>query len=85
MDTTKSKNLHLLHIILGIFFIFSGIFTLFEKKFFYSVWIISLGLFFLVDFLKIILKSKIKASYLTIMHYALALIVLVTGIFSLLS
>jgi len=84
VDNTKSKNLQVLHIILGLFFTIAGLLTLSKANYIFSVWIILLGLLFLIDIVKEVLKSRVKPLYLNILHYAIALIVLITGISTLL-
>jgi hypothetical protein len=84
MNSTQSKSLQLLHLILGFFFTIAGILTLFKVDYLFSVWIISFGLLFLFYTTKDVLKLRVKPVILEIMHYLLALIVLMTGIFTLL-
>ena len=84
MDIIKSKNLQVLHVVLGLFFIITGLFALIKANYLYSIWTISLGLLFLVDILKGLLNSSIKPVYLKIMHYVIVMIVLISGIIVLL-
>jgi hypothetical protein len=80
MNTFKLKNLQVLHLTLGIFFSISGILTLFKANYLFSIWIISLGLFFLSDIFGTLLVSGIKPVLLKTIHYTFAIIVLLTGI-----
>jgi len=84
LNTQKSKNLQVLHFILGLFFTIAGLFTLVKANYLFSSWIISLGLLFLFDSIKDKLNLNVKPLILETVHYALALIVLTTGIFTLL-
>ena len=84
MDIIKSKNLQVLHVVLGLFFIITGLFALIKANYLYGIWTISLGLLFLVDILKGLLNSSIKPVYLKIMHYVIVMIVLISGIIVLL-
>jgi hypothetical protein len=82
--TINSKNLQVLHIILGLFFTLAGILTLTDLNYLFSIWIVSLGFLFLHDSIRDALKQKIKPVIFEILHYTLALIVLITGILTLL-
>ena len=84
MKTTNSKNLWIMHFILGLFFTIAGLFTLVKANYPFSIWIISLGLLFLFDSIKDTLKVKVKSVILDLIHYTLALTVLTTGILTLL-
>jgi len=83
MKNLKSKNLQVLHFILGLFFTIAGLFTLVKANYLFSIWIISLGLLFLFDTIKDRLTTSVKPFILDIIHYALAIIVLATGILTL--
>ena len=80
MNNEKQKKFKVIHLLLGLFFVISGISILFDARYVFSSWIISLGLFFLFDSYKESLKSKINSSSLELIHYILAGIVLITGI-----
>lgn len=85
MYTYMSKNLQIVHLILGLFFSIAGILTLFKGNYVFSIWIISLGMLFLFHFFKELMHSKIKPVIIDIIHYILAFVVLVTGLITLLN
>ena len=84
MNKIKFRKLQVLHLLIGIFFTIAGILTLFKANYLFSVWIISLGFLFLFDSIKNKLMFKVKSEILEIIHYLLALIVLIAGISTLL-
>jgi hypothetical protein len=81
----KLKNLQIIHLILGFFFFIAGILTLFKGNYLFSIWIISLGMLFLFYIFKEIFYSNIRPVIIDIIHYTLALVVLVTGLITLLN
>lgn len=84
MNKIKFRKLQVLHLLIGIFFTIAGILTLFKANYLFSIWIISLGLLFLFETIKEALKLRVKPVILEIMHYTLAVILLITGISTLL-
>jgi len=80
MKTEKSKFFKLLHLILGLFFTFSGIVTIGNKHYVFSIWIISLGLSFLIDPLKNIINSRISPKTIKKFTYILYSIVIISGV-----
>lgn len=84
MHIYKSTNLQIIHLFLGIFFSITGILTLFKGNYLFSVWIISLGMLILFYTFKEVFYSKIKPVIIYIIHFTLALVVIVTGLIILL-
>ncbi len=80
MKTVKLKDFQFLHLILGLFFTLAGILTLSKADYIYSIWITSLGIFFLFDITQKSLLPGSKSTTIKIIHYALILIVLLTGL-----
>ena len=80
MKTVKSKPILALHLILGLFFTLSGILTIGNKHYIFNVWLISLGLSFLIDPLKLYLLTKINPKSLKIFTYILYAIVVISGV-----
>jgi len=83
MKSFELKDIQYLHLILGLFFTIAGFFTLLKADYIYSIWIISLGLFFLFDIIQKSLLSGIKSTTIKLIHYSLVLIVLLTGLITL--
>lgn len=83
MNSEKSKGIQTIHLILGIFFTIAGVLTLVNADYIFSIWVISLGLLFLFDAIKEILKSKLNPNSLKVIHFIIGVIVLITGIASL--
>ena len=84
MKTEKSKFLKLVNLILGLFFTISGIVTVGDKHYIFSIWIISLGISFLADPLKLIISPKISPIIFKVFQYILGAIVIVSGVIVLL-
>jgi len=77
------RNVQIPHLVLGIFFCIAGLYTLLNTEYIFSVWIFSLGIFFLFDSFKEILKTKLKPVSVKSLHHILGLIVILSGIISL--
>jgi len=81
MDSEKPKGIQTIHLILGIFFTIAGLLTLVNVDYIFSIWVISLGLLFLFDSIKEMLK--LNQNSLKVIHFIIGAIVLISGIASL--
>jgi len=81
MNSEKSKGIQTIHLILGVFFTIAGVLTLVNADYIFSIWVISLGLLFLFDSIKEMLK--LNPNSLKVIHFIIGAIVLITGIASL--
>jgi len=81
MDSEKPKGIQTIHLILGIFFTIAGLLTLVNVDYIFSIWVISLGLLFLFDSIKEMLK--LNPNSLKVIHFIIGAIVLISGIASL--
>ena len=80
MNNKKYKRIQIIHLILGLFFTIVGVFNFDYADYLFGIWIISLGVLFLFDSFKEILKSKLNPNYLEVIHYIIAAFVLITGV-----
>ena len=80
MKNVKSKPILVLHLILGLIFTISGILTIGNKHYIFNVWLISLGLLFLIDPLKLYLLTKINPKSFKIFTYILYAVVIIAGV-----
>jgi len=80
VKTVKSKSLLLLHLVLGLFFTISGIVTIGSKHYIFNVWLISLGLSFLIDPLKLYFLTKANPQLIKIFSYVIYAIVIISGV-----
>ena len=80
MKTIKSKPILFLHLVLGLFFAISGILTIGNKHYIFNVWLISLGILFLIDPLKLFLLTKVNPQSLKIFTYVIYAVVIISGV-----
>lgn len=76
----KTKNLKVIHLILGGLFLVGGIITLSESNYINGLWYTSLALFFLFDFFLEQLNSRFNSRMINTMFYLLKAMVVITGI-----
>jgi len=80
----KTKNLKVIHLILGGLFLVGGILTLSQSNYINGLWYTSLALFFLFDFFLERLKSSFNSNFINAIFYLLKAMVVVTGIVAIL-
>ena len=81
---SNTKNLKIVHLILGGLFLVGGIVNLSEPNYINGLWYTSLALFFLFDFFLERLKSSFNSNLINAIFYILKAMVVGTGIVAIL-
>ncbi len=84
MRQNKPIILQALHLLFGLIFTVAGILYLGQGRAVFAVWIFSLGILFLFDIFRQLFGTRFKPKPLKRVHFVIAAVVLLSGIFVLL-